>query len=412
MARSQSLERRQVLLKSIVLKLADDPAWIPSLADELADAIHEELSELARHADLREETRASCNSVIQLFVETLRFGGDLNRVEPPLAAVGYAREFVRRGVSIETLLRAYHVAHAAFFERWSDQLHTEIEDPDELSVAIEAGATAAFTFVNVLSRGLVERYASERELWARSAAAVRAEELAALLDDPRRDVELASARLGYKLRRRHLGFIIWSSEEGKAGFDLAAIERVAAELELGAGAKLLVPVGQLTIAGWAAVGREGSSLTKLPIPDGIFVAFGSPADGVEGFRRTHAEAQRAARIGRRGGTAAVTEYRDIELISLAGADPAQACDFVHSRLGPLAAGDARTRVIANTLRVFLEEQASPRRAARRLEVHENTVANRVAAARAMLGRPIEDEVAELLVALRLAPVFAGGPEPR
>lgn len=399
-------------MRKIVLRLAADPVWIPDLADELAGAIHGELSELERHADLREATRASCHSVIQLFVETVRFGGDLDRVEPPPAAVGYAREFVRRGVSIETLLRAYHVAHAAFFERWSDQLHAEIAEPDELSVAIEAGATAAFTFVNVLSRGLVERYAAERELWARSAAAIRAEELAALLGDPKRDIERASARLGYELRRRHLGFVIWGFERERGGFDLATLERLAAELEVGLGPKLLVPVGQLTIAGWVALGEGRPALDRLSAPGGVFLAFGEPGNGVEGFRRTHREAQRAAQVARWGGepavtaeAAAVTLYRDVELVSLASADPDQARHFVRSRLGPLAAADDRSRTLALTLRVFLEERASPRHAARRLGVHENTIANRVAAARAMLDRPLEDEVAELLVALRLAPLL-------
>ena len=42
------------------------------------------------------------------------------------------------------------------------------------------------------------------------------------------------------------------------------------------------------------------------------------------------------------------------------------------------------------------------RTAQRLGVHENTVKNRVRAARELLGHPPEERVAEVLVALRLA----------
>ena len=60
-----------------------------------------------------------------------------------------------------------------------------------------------------------------------------------------------------------------------------------------------------------------------------------------------------------------------------------------------------------TLRVYLEEHASPARTAARLGVHPNTVANRVRAAEELLGRDAAGRVAETLVALQLAPLVAG-----
>jgi DNA-binding PucR family transcriptional regulator len=64
-----------------------------------------------------------------------------------------------------------------------------------------------------------------------------------------------------------------------------------------------------------------------------------------------------------------------------------------------------------TLRVYLEELASPRRASHRLDVHENTVANRVRAAEELLGRPADQRVPELLLALELRELISPQPAP-
>jgi len=82
---------------------------------------------------------------------------------------------------------------------------------------------------------------------------------------------------------------------------------------------------------------------------------------------------------------------------------------VAAELGTLARHDDDTLRLAATLRAYLEEQASPRRTARRLGVHENTVKNRVRAIEDLRGRPADQRVAETLLALRLADVLDRGP---
>ena len=133
---------------------------------------------------------------------------------------------------------------------------------------------------------------------------------------------------------------------------------------------------------------------------------GSCSAGVEGFRASHREAMQARRVagltGRRAGT--VTRYEDVALTALASVDLDLAREFVTRELGPLAAQDDDTVRLAATLRVYLEHQASPRRTAQRLGVHENTVKNRVRTVREMLGHAPEERAAELLVALRLTRV--------
>jgi DNA-binding PucR family transcriptional regulator len=80
----------------------------------------------------------------------------------------------------------------------------------ELTEAVELGANWTFDYVEKLSAGLVRRYGEERERWVRSAAAVRAQVIDALLAGERIDAERATRRLGYELGRQHLAFAIWS----------------------------------------------------------------------------------------------------------------------------------------------------------------------------------------------------------
>ena len=85
-----------------------------------------------------------------------------------------------------------------------------------------------------------------------------------------------------------------------------------------------------------------------------------------------------------------------------GGDTARARRFVRSELGPLAEDDdeaARLRII---LKVYLEESGSRVGTARRLNVHPNTVANRVQTCRDMLDRSLGDRRVQLEVALALA----------
>jgi len=92
---------------------------------------------------------------------------------------------------------------------------------------------------------------------------------------------------------------------------------------------------------------------------------------------------------------------------LLSADPLGAARFVQTELGELAdAGDAAARVRA-TLRVYLDENASPARTSRRLSVNKNTVVYRVNKAEEMLGHPVAARRSELDAALRLAEVLDG-----
>jgi hypothetical protein len=390
-------------LRRALAHFTASPDWLVDVSEAITEAIHAELPELDADPDLRASTYASTESVLRLLAELIASGRPPAEAEPPEPAIAYARELVRHGLPIDTLLRAYHVGQATFFDRWAATLRNQIEDPLALARALEEGGAWTFEYLRALTPDLIRRYAAERERWVRSAAALRNETIRALVDGERADIATASRRLRYELERAHLAFVVWNDEPDES--DLGALELQAAKIagELGSASPLLVPLGGQVVAAW--IGSRG----ELPAPpaallDGASAAFGRPGSGVDGFCRSHREALSARRVAqlarRRPGT--VTAFDDVALTALASVDERAAREFVAAELGPLAADDEDVRRLAATLRAYLEERSSPRRTAQRLGVHENTIKNRVRAIEVLRGRPADERIAETLVALRLA----------
>jgi DNA-binding PucR family transcriptional regulator len=409
----------QERMRELVLSFTEDAEWLPSVSQDITDAIHAELADVNADPELRASTYASTDSVLRLIVDLSRTGRAPSEALPPPAAVDYAREFVRRGLPLDSLLRAYHIGQATFFRRWSTKAHETITDPHELTEAVELGANWTFDYVEQLSDGLVRRYGEERERWVRSAAAVRAQVIDALLAGEHVEPERASRRLGYELARNHLAFAVWSdAPHDRSDIALAMIERAALELvsSLGMPAPLVVPRARLCLAGWIGsrgddhtAGLEHARMDVQSFPT-VLAAFGSPGIGVAGFARSHREAFQARRIAqltqRRAGT--VIQYDAVALAALASADVGEAREFVRAELGQLLGDDDQSARLSATLRVYLEENMSPSRASRRLGVHEHTITNRIRAAQELLPRPIEQRACELQVALRLIRLAQSG----
>jgi DNA-binding PucR family transcriptional regulator len=406
-------------MRELILRFTEDPEWLRSVSQDITDAIHAELADVNASPELRASTYASTDSVLRLILDLSRTGRPPSEAVPPPAAVDYAREFVRRGLPVDSLLRAYHIGQATFFRRWVTKAHETVSDPHELTEAVELGASWTFDYVDKLSAGLVQRYGEERERWVRSAAAVRSQAIDALLAGEPIDAERASRRLGYELGRNHLAFAIWTDAPQERGdVALAMIERAAVELvsSLGLAAPLLVPRARLCLAGWISsrgddhiVDLEHAHIDVRSFPT-VLAAFGSPGVGVAGFVRSHREAFHARRIAclTRQREGSVTNFDTVSLAALASMDVGEAREFVKAELGQLLGDDDQSVRLSATLRVYLEENMSPSRASRRLGVHENTITNRIRVAQELLPHPIEQRTCELQVALRLIRLAQSG----
>ncbi len=101
-------------------------------------------------------------------------------------------------------------------------------------------------------------------------------------------------------------------------------------------------------------------------------------------------------------SSAYVHFADVALDALLMQNPAEARRFVAGQLGSLAEDSDAASRLRTTVAAFLQENASFLHTARRLGVHENTVAYRIRRAEELLGRELKCNQVELLTALRLA----------
>lgn len=404
--------RSRAEIETIVERIS---AELDEVAAALADTIHEHLDEL--EDDMRTWTLQSTRANLGVMVSLLREGADPRSAVAPPEALGYAREYVVRGLDFVLLQRAYRTAQGVFAGMILERLRQITDDADHLADAMGFFNTWIFAWIEAIERQLTDVYMAEREQWVRGAAAMRAAEVRAILAGASVETAAASRRLGYELDRFHLAYVIWNEtaidSPGEAQALFGEMEQVAAAVaeSFGARAPLTVAQGR-HLACWAGR-RDRSALADLRLPagggSGVSVAAGTPAHGIEGFVLSHREALAARRVAQlRGERTARVSFDDLALEALLTADLEGAGRFAARELGALAEEDDATQRLASTLRIFLEEGCSYVAAGRRLGVHTNTVAYRVRRCEEVLGRPVSERQLELRVALRVGPILGAG----
>lgn len=402
-------------MRDVLLTVARRPGWSAEVADRLAAGIMTDIPLLAGDPMLRDLMMTSNRENADLLFDMVKRDLPPDEAVPPPASVEFARQLVRRGVGVDVLLRGFHAAEAAFFRYFVEQVHATPELARDPASAITMGAEWTFAFVAALSREIAGRYAEERETWIRSAAAAKLRDVRETLHSGDVDVAVMTNRLRYPLDQRHFALVLWPAVASQGTQVQAGLERTANDLAVALKAKhsLVVGLEDDVVAVWLtgvdkAAGERMRRL-RLPTAPGArpHIACGLTAVGLEGFRLSHQQAMHALRVTQLSGEAPtlVVRYHDVALTALASADVEHARAFVATELGPLAEPTDDAERLATTVRHYLESGSSPRRAAAKLGVHENTVKYRVRAAEELLGRPFDDRVAELITALRLLRVL-------
>jgi hypothetical protein len=392
--------------RSVCQELAAE--WLPhspELAREMGEHLYAAIPELAalEDAEVLAELTASAEANVRQVLWLLSRGSGAEEVTLPPEATSFIRGNVRRGIPLPAELRGYRLGHAWLWDRWMRALQERVHDPEALMAAQELSSALIFSYVDRASDVLVEEYGTERERMLRGASQLRAETVRAILSGEPLDEETLHGRLGYDVRRRHVAVRVASRTSEVRGLERAAREAAAA---VAPGEPLIVPSGAASFDVWAGSYEavDTARLERYEPPEGVLVAFGRPARGIEGFRRSHGEAVQAARVAAlaRDAGRRVVGYAQVELVSLLASDLPRAREFVATRLGPLAAAEEPAQRLRETLRVFLATGGRSVRAAKELYVHQNTVVYRVKRAEELLGRRVTDEPLELMCALLLA----------
>jgi DNA-binding PucR family transcriptional regulator len=404
------------LLRPIVAEMRMCTA---ELAEQAVARMQIEMPALFPDPHSVKENVVSTEAGIRQLADIIDVGGDPRDVELPAPTSAIARAGVQRQLPLASLMRFYRVAHELMWQWMWERVTASAVDQLQQAAALRLASSFMFGYVDTAMNRAEQAYEAEREIWLRNTAAARTDAIDDILSQRERDQQRASKRLRYDVNRQHVGAIAWVDsvpEDRDAQTSLAEALTILAR-ELGGETILIHPAGAFAASGWlsrqtdfAAVDFGAGTAARRPkLPDGVHVSIGEPGHGLKGFRCSHIEAENARRVASLAGphAAPLTRYRDVAVAALASSDAEHAASFVQRVLGPLAADDEATYRVATTLSVYLQENRSRARAARRLTVHPNTISYRVDQAQMILGRSIDTDSLDLAVALALLPTLPG-----
>jgi GGDEF-like domain/PucR C-terminal helix-turn-helix domain len=392
------------------------------LLDRLTDAssvihraLEEQIPELRGDAALVELLATSVEGNVDTLLHALRYDIAVERVEAPTAALEYARRLAQHGVPVNALVRAYRLGQRRMNELVFAELR-EMDIPEPVRVAvIEAITGTMFEYIDWMSQQVVAVYEDERERWLENQNSLRSLRVREILTaDKAVDVDAATTSIRYPLRWHHLALVMWYPDLGTEGDELARLQRFIRDLAeaAAAGTPLFVAADQSCAWGWlpyrAAVADVVPKVRRFmqTRPDPPSVAVGTMAAGVEGFRRSHREAEEARGVaivrGRpKSSTPTVIAAADpgLSVVARLGGDVAVTRDWVATVLGDLAGDDENDARLRETLRVYLACGGSYKLAAEELNLHFNSVKYRVGRAVARRGREIGADRLDVELAL-------------
>ena len=369
---------------------------IDALVDEMLERMRAEIPDFTalEHPELDDATRRSAYANVRAGLASLVAG---RAGLAPAEAEDGARRAARLGLDLPRLLQTYRVGHAVAWEHVLAQIQALDLDDETRNEMLRLASRYLFAYVDAVVPVVTEAYTRERDALMRSGEHRRRRAVRDLLDGRRTD----AAELGYDLRGDHLGAIAWGDHADEA---LRVLGRA-----LG-GPSLVIVADEEFVWAWFAVAAAGASewarsVASFAPPERTAIALGSVAAGVDGFRRTHREAQRAYLVARHR-PAPVTRFGDVVVEALAVHDEAAARELVARELGPLAADDPRSATLRETLRAYFETSSNASAAAAMLGVNDRTVAYRLRGIEDLLGYPVSTRSLELHIALRLQALLA------
>jgi len=382
-----------------------------SLCAALIDQMLREIPELTGDRPVEELLAVSVTANIATILDVFEIGLDKANLEAPAAAVEYARRLAQRGVPLNALLRAYRLGQAGFVERMIQGISAESHSPEVVVDASLQLTAITFSYIDRISEQVVAAYQHERDRWMRNRGAVRSARVMSVLANGVADVDAADKALGYPLRHTHRGVVVWTDENSQHADRLSGLERVIGKLAehfRSDRPPLVIAPDNSTIWAWLPVpARPPGNFDAKPIAvdEGLWVALGEPASGVEGFRLTHRQARQAQIVAMTADPeqrTPVTESAQAGLVALMCTDIDAVRAWVHHVLGPLATVDDTTARLRDTVRVFLAAGGSYTAAAHELILHKNTVQYRIRKAEELRGRPLTDGRLDVEVALLAA----------
>jgi hypothetical protein len=335
--------------------------------------------------------RAAIKAAVDHSLSSIELGEEW-RGPIPSAAAAQARRAARHGVSLDTVLRRYTAGDRLIADFVMDE--ADRFPQHALRQVLSTQGIALDRFM----ASIASEYLDEVDRAARSPGQRRAERVQGLLAG----APAGSAGLDYELNAWHIGVIAAGAKSAQA------LEGLVEDLGC---PHLLVPGGDRSAWAWLGGLRRGAIADVERVladkdMDGVALAVGEPAKGIEGWRMTHWQAQRALWVALRR-PRLLTRYADVLLLAPAMRDDVLAKSLREIYLLPLAGQRDGGTMSRETLRTYFASGRNAATAAAVLNVNRHTVERRLHKIEASLGRSLHTCQAELEVALRLEALGSG-----
>jgi len=122
-----------------------------------------DIDELRSDPRLVELLRSSVAGNVETVLTVIRYGIDLDRVEPPTAALEYARRAAQHGIALSALIRAYRLGQQEMLERILREVRETELDPDLRLSVYERISSTSFAYIDWISQQVSDTYDTERE---------------------------------------------------------------------------------------------------------------------------------------------------------------------------------------------------------------------------------------------------------
>ncbi len=400
---------------AIIARLSDQ---LGEVTEATQQVLLRDVSELRGDTQLLQLLRDNTAANIDTFFAALRNNIPLESLEPPTAAMEYARRLAQREVASTALIRAYRIGHQTVLGIMLDAVRASELDTQLQLDTFELITELSFGYIDWVTQQAIAAYQEEHDRWQDKRNSLRALRVRELLEGGDVDVDAMTTAIGYPLRRTHLALVLSTAESGDND-ELAALERFVHRAAESLGAQenpLFIPADRLT--GWAwiplaaraaatALGRLGEFVRIEPTAPNI--AAGTPLPGAAGFRRSHEQATDVYTVAvasdSQGGRFTTADQPGILLAAMLREKPETVHKWIGEVLGPLADDTDSDRRLRETLSIFLRSGSSFTAAAGELHLHFNSVRYRVGRAEERRGRAIGDDRLDVEVALLLRRLF-------
>lgn len=310
--------------------------------------------------------------------------------EPPPEVIETAQRTALLDAPVTIPLQAYRAGHRALWGAWRAEIEALHLTDTQRQALLDRGAEFFFDYADRCSGFVVEHYTSHRDELVRDREHRHFLAVRRLLDSETDTLQ----EHAHDLTRHHTAVIVIADQPAGALTPLARHFHAA---------PLTVSLDDGTRWAWFSTIKppnriEADTLAQLD-PEATF-GMGEPGEGVEGFRRTHRQARQALEIALHA-RLPYAHYREVALEALSSTDPARVRDFLDHELAPLERGTPTRAPLRETMHAYFQSGQNAAQTARKLGVHERTIAYRLNLIEERLGTPINSRRAELEVALRL-----------